>query len=267
MGSRLEAILAAKRAEVAGAKRATPVAELRARCVGLPPARGFAAALRAAVAPGRLGVVAEAKRASPSAGQIATDYDAAALARAYASGGANCLSILTERDFFAGEPAHLQQARAACALPVLRKDFVLEEWQVHETRAMEADCMLLIAAALEAGPLRDLTGLGQAAGMDVLIEVHAEDEVEAALAAGPDLLGVNNRNLATFVTDLATTERLVPLLAGARCPVIAESAIRTVADASRMLQAGAQAVLVGEALMRAVELPALLRALGNPEGA
>lgn len=265
MSDRLTTILTAKAAEVAAAKAVTPQAELVARCADRPGGRGFAAALRAKSGSDRLAVIAETKRASPSAGAIVANYDPAAIARRYSSAGAACLSVLTEREFFAGAPEHLAAARNSCALPALRKDFIIDPWQVYETRLLDADCMLLIAAALAPNQLAELTGLGQELGLDVLIEVHAAAEVDAALAAGSPLLGINNRNLATLATDLETTEQLAPLLRQADNVLVSESAIGTPADAARVLAAGVDAILVGEALLRAVDPEELLRQLMRPQ--
>ena len=250
----LQRILARKAEEVAARRARTPLAELRARAEAQPPARGFAAALEARIAGGAPAVIAEAKRASPSKGVIRADFDPAAIARAYARGGAACLSVLTDEGFFQGSDDDLRLARAACALPVLRKDFTVDPYQVVEARALGADCVLLILAALDDARLHEFTALALALGMDVLLEAHDGAELERALAVpGCDgrmpLLGINNRDLRSFAVSLETTLSLrdqVP--AGRR--LVTESGIATAADVARLRAAGVQAFLVGEAFMR-----------------
>jgi len=256
----LQRILARKREEVAAARRAVPDAEIQRRARAATAARDFAGAIRARLAAGEPAVVAEIKRASPSKGLLRESFDPAAIARSYAEGGAACLSVLTDRDFFQGAPEHLQAARTACALPALRKDFILEPYQVLESRALGADCILLIAAALEAGAMRALERLAHALGMAVLIEVHDAAELEAALALETPLLGVNNRNLRSFETTLDTTIGLLPKIPAGRI-VITESGILAPADVARMRSHGVNAFLVGEALMRAPEPGAALQRL------
>ena len=258
MSGVLADILARKRQDVEAARRELDVAALRDRSAAQDAPRGFKRAL-ARRAEGRLAVIAEIKRRSPSAGDLRPDDDVAARARRYEQGGAACLSVLTDAPFFGGSAADLQEARAAAPLPVLRKDFIIDAWQVHETRALGADCMLLIAAALPAALLAELAGLGRELGLDVLVEVHAEEELEAARRAGSGLVGINNRDLRSMATDLAVTERLAPLLAADGCLVVAESGVASAADARRARRAGAAALLVGEALMRS-EAPAALLA-------
>ena len=259
MSAGLPAILAHKREEVEVAKLKLDLPALQDRAAAQEKPRGFAQALRQ---PSEgLAVIAEIKRRSPSAGDLRIDDDVAARARQYTQGGAACLSVLTDAAFFAGSADDLAAARASVALPVLRKDFIVDAWQVHETRALGADCMLLIAAALEPGELVDLAGLGREMGLDVLVEIHAEDELEGALAAGTGLLGINNRDLRTMTIDLEVTEALAPQAAAAGCLVVAESGISTVADARRARQARAEALLVGEALMRSEDPAALLAEL------
>lgn len=257
MSAGLPAILAHKREEVEAAKRKLDLPALQDRAAAQEKPRGFAQALRQRNE--GLAVIAEIKRRSPSAGDLRIDDDVAARARQYREGGAACLSVLTDAAFFAGSADDLAAARASVALPVLRKDFIVDAWQVHETRALGADCMLLIAAALESGELTDLAGLGKELGLDVLVEIHAEEELEAGLAAGTGLLGINNRDLRTMTIDLGVTEALAPLAADAGCLVVAESGISTAADARRAREAGAGALLVGEALMRSA-VPAELLA-------
>ncbi|WP_435104967.1 indole-3-glycerol phosphate synthase TrpC [Arhodomonas sp. AD133] len=214
--------------------------------------RGFRAALQAVVGAGGSGVIAEVKRASPSKGVIRDPYDPVTIARSYEAGGASCLSVLTDEDFFGGADTHLVQARAATSLPVLRKDFIIDPYQVYEARALGADCVLLIVAALGDTRLQELHGLAEDIGMDVLVEVHTGDELERALALRPRLLGVNNRDLHTFETDIATTialrERVPP-----EVTLVTESGIHTAEEVSYMHQHGVHAFLVGEAFMRAAE--------------
>jgi indole-3-glycerol phosphate synthase len=246
----LRRILARKREEVAERRSRLPLPELRARLPEAPPVRGFRAALAARIAAGQPAVIAEIKKASPSRGVLRPDFDPPAIARSYARGGAACLSVLTDADYFQGADAHLQQARAACTLPVLRKDFVLDEYQVVEARLLGADCILLIAAALDDGAMRELAALAAELGMDALIEVHDAAELGRALALAPPLLGINNRDLRSFHTTLDTTLQLLP-----RVPpdtlLVTESGILEPADAALMRAHGVHAFLVGEAFMRA----------------
>ena len=262
----LQRILDRKREEVAERSGRLPLRELEARIADAPPVRGFAAALEAAIAAGGPAVVAEVKKASPSKGVIRADFDPAAIARSYAAGGAACLSVLTDRDFFQGADAYLQQARAACALPVLRKDFTVDDYQVAEARVLGADCILLIVAALDDASLHALAARALALGMDVLLEAHDATELARALAvpAAADgrapLLGVNNRDLRSFEVSLDTTLRLresVP--AGRR--LVTESGIATAADVAMLRGAGVDAFLVGEAFMREPDPGAALQRL------
>jgi indole-3-glycerol phosphate synthase len=250
MSDILSRILARKHAEVAERSAIDPLASVRARASGLPPTRGFFDALAVRIADRRSAVIAEVKKASPSQGVIRADFDPAAIARSYEAGGAACLSVLTDIDFFQGADAYLQQARDACALPVLRKDFVVDPWQVYESRLLGADCILLIAAALDDTMLRSLLGLAGELGLDALVEVHDEDEMERALATDARLIGVNNRNLRTFEVSLETTLTLRAKVPDGRL-LVTESGIRSRDDVARMRAAGVHAFLVGEQFMRA----------------
>jgi indole-3-glycerol phosphate synthase len=260
MADVLTRILSAKRAEIDAARTACPASALEARARQAPAPRDFVGALRACIAQDRPAVIAEIKRASPSKGLLRENYDPAAIARGYASAGAACLSVLTDRQFFQGSPEHLGQARAACALPVLRKDFVIDAYQVYESRALGADCILLIAAALHADEMRSLETLAGSLGMGVLVEVHDAGELEAALALQTPLIGVNNRNLRTFETRLETTLELLARIPKGRV-LVTESGILSSVDVGRMRAAGVEAFLVGEAFMRASDPGAALREL------
>lgn len=244
----LQRILQRKGEEIAAGKAITPMPELVAQARDCAPVRGFENAMRWALSQGPA-VIAEIKKASPSAGVIREDFQPGAIASSYQSGGAACLSVLTDKDFFQGDARYLQEARNACSLPVLRKDFIIDPWQVLESRVMGADCILLIASALEQALMQELLQLARETGMDVLIEVHDEAEMERALRLDHDLLGVNNRNLNTFETSLATSERLKKMLTGEQL-LVTESGIRTAADVKRMQRSGINAYLVGEAFMR-----------------
>ncbi len=248
----LEAILAGKREQVMRDRAGVPEGEVMRLARTADPCRGFAAALRAA-AP--VAVIAEIKRRSPSAGPIRPDLEVPAIARAYGRGGAAALSVLTDEVHFGGSLAAMREARAATSLPVLRKEFIVDAYQVAEARAHGADAVLLIAGALAPAELADLHALAEVLGMDVLVEVHNEREIELVVESGvrPGLLGVNNRDLRAQRTDLGTFERLAPLAArafGAGALLVAESGIATRADALRMERAGARALLVGESLLR-----------------
>ena len=265
MSDILERILAAKRAEIAAAQARIDPAAMRAAAGAALPARDFVGALRAKLAAGRPAVIAEVKKASPSKGVIRADFDPAAVARAYAANGAACLSVLTDRQFFQGAPEHLVAARAACPLPVLRKDFVLEPYQVWEARALGADCILLIVAALETARMRALEDEARALGMAVLVEVHDAAELERALALTTPLVGINNRDLRTFATRLETTLELRARVPADRL-VVTESGILARSDVARMRASGVDAFLVGEAFMRADDPGAALAALFGPRG-
>jgi indole-3-glycerol phosphate synthase len=250
MSDILQRILATKRDEVAAARARVPLAELHARARDAAPARDFTGALRARVAAGGPAVIAEVKKASPSKGVLRADFDPAAIAASYARGGATCLSVLTDVDYFQGAPEYLQQARAACALPVLRKDFIVDAYQIAEARAWGADAVLLIVAALERDALHALEAAALGAGLAVLVEVHDAAELDLALELATPLIGINNRNLRTFETRLDTTLALLPRIDHERL-VVTESGILAPEDVKRMRTAGVQAFLVGEAFMRA----------------
>ena len=258
MADILDRILARKREEVEAARSSVPLAQMEARAAAAPPPRDFVGALRAKIAAKRPAVIAEIKKASPSKGLLRADFDPAAIARSYEAGGAACLSVLTDRDFFQGAHAHLEQARSACTLPVLRKDFITEPYQVHEARALGADCILLIAAALARQDMQGLEAVAASLGMAVLVEVHDAAELEAALTLRTQLLGINNRNLRTFRTDLQTTLDLLPRVPAGRI-VVTESGIAGAAEVSMLLGCGVPAFLIGEALMRAQDPGVALR--------
>ena len=264
--SKLTEICARTREYVASCRAKRPMKELAASLPGTP-ARGFVRALRETAASGRPALIAEIKRASPSKGLIRADFDPPTLARDYEAGGATCLSVLTDRPYFQGADEYLVAARAAVGLPVLRKDFTLDPYQVVEARAIGADAVLLIMAALEDGQAADLEAAALALGMDVLIEVHDEAELERALRLRSPLIGVNNRDLKTLDVDLATTERLAPLLPPDRL-LVCESGVASHADVARMWAVGARCFLVGESLMRRADVAAATAALlGGPPDA
>lgn len=256
----LQRILARKHEEVAARRAAQPLAELAARAADAPPVRGFARAIEARIAAGEAAVIAEVKKASPSKGVIRADFRPADIARSYEAGGAACLSVLTDIDFFQGADAYLQQARAACTLPVLRKDFTIDPWQVVEARALGADCILLIVAALDDRQLVELAEHAMSLDMDVLVEVHDIDELERALQVPAPLLGINNRSLRSFEVSLDTTLALQSAVPRDR-RLVTESGIHTGDDVARMRSAGVDAFLVGEAFMREPDPGAALRRL------
>ncbi|MEJ2108013.1 MAG: indole-3-glycerol phosphate synthase TrpC [Acidiferrobacteraceae bacterium] len=248
----LKRILVRKAEEISARTARTPLEALKQQCADADPTRGFVRALRARVDDGRPAVIAEIKKASPSKGVLREDFDPAAIAESYARHGAACLSVLTDVDFFQGADQFLRDARAACALPVLRKDFVLDPYQVYESRVLDADCILLIAAALGDQQMGELYGLARELGMDVLVEVHNGDELNRALALDLDMIGINNRDLHTFDTRLETTLDLLPDIPG-DCLVVTESGIHTTDDVQHMRKHGVNAFLVGEAFMRAAD--------------
>ena len=256
----LARICADTRAEVARRRAATPIETLKQRLNSAGPPRKFGRALMATAAAGRFALIAEIKKASPSGGLIRPDFDPPALARAYQQAGATCLSVLTDGPHFQGDPAHLQAARAAVKLPVLRKDFILDPWQVYESRVIGADCILLILAALTDAEAVELERLARALDMDVLAEVHDAGELQRALGLQTRLIGINNRNLKTLRTDLEISEKLAPLLPPDRFP-IAESGLRSNADLRRLGGVGIQAFLVGESLLRHDDVAAATRDL------
>jgi len=250
MSDILERILATKHSELEQARAARPLAALRADAERRGDQRDFLGAMRRRLAAGKPAVIAEVKKASPSKGVLRADFDPAAIARSYAANGAACLSVLTDREYFQGAPEYLAQARDASGLPALRKDFIVDAYQVVEARAMGADAILLIAAALDDAQLREFEGLALALGMAVLVEVHDAAELERALQLSTPLIGINNRNLRTFETTLETTLSLLPRIPGDRI-VVTESGILAPADVARMRAADVNAFLVGEAFMRA----------------
>ena len=250
MSDILGRILAAKRREVEEAKSKTPIAALQARSAAAGAPRGFESALRAKIGAGRAAVIAEIKRSSPSRGLIRADFDPARIAASYEANGAACLSVLTDREFFGGSAEDLRAARAACSLPVLRKDFIIDAYQLHESRAWGADCILLIVAALPEPRLRELEDEARGIGLDVLVECHDENELDVALRLRSALIGINNRDLRTFDTRLETTLSLREQVPPDRI-VVTESGITRPEDVDRMWNAKVSAYLVGSAFMSA----------------
>jgi indole-3-glycerol phosphate synthase len=256
----LEKIAAYKRVDVAARKAARSQAEVERAASAASPPRGFARALHAAHAPGRLALIAEIKKASPSKGLIRADFDPPALAKAYEAGGAACLSVLTDEPSFQGADAFLLAARAAVALPCIRKDFLVDPWQVAESRALGADCVLVILSMVDDSLAGELLSEARRFGMDALVETHDEAEMARAAALGATLIGVNNRSLRTFEVDLANTESIAAL-APKDALLVTESGIFAPADVARLERSGARAMLVGESLMRQADVEAATRAL------
>lgn len=258
MSDVLARIRADKAEHVAACKRRKSLADLEEAAEEAPKVRGFAANLVRRVGDGNYGLIAEIKKASPSKGLIREDFDPASLARAYEAGGATCLSVLTDVPYFQGDDAYLQAARGACKLPVLRKDFFIDPYQVYEARVLGADCILVIMAALSDAQAREMVGTAAGLGMDALIEVHDEAEMERALRLNSLLIGVNNRNLKTLAVDLATTERLAPMVPRDRL-LVAESGLETPADLARLSKVGARCFLIGESFMRQPDVEAAVK--------
>lgn len=260
MSDILQQILRRKAEEIHQRSAMISLSRVRSVAADADPPRGFGEAIEKALQQCRPAVIAEVKKASPSQGVIRADFDPSAIARSYEAGGAACLSVLTDIDFFQGSDAFLQQARAACSLPVLRKDFVIDAYQVYEARALGADCILLIVAALGDPHLAELADLALELGMDVLVEAHDAEELERALRTSATLIGINNRNLRTFETSLETTLNLMDRVDADRV-LVTESGIHLRDDVQRMRAAGVHAFLVGEAFMRAPEPGVALREL------
>jgi indole-3-glycerol phosphate synthase len=260
MADILTRILATKVHEIAAAKRARSPRATETAARAMPPARDFEGALRAKIAAGRPAVIAEIKKASPSRGLLRADFDPTAIAASYEAGGAACLSVLTDRAYFQGAPEYLTAARAACTLPALRKDFLIDEYQIAEARALSADAILLIVAALDDARLGAMTACARDFGMAVLVEVHDAEELERALMLATPLVGINNRNLRTFDVSLATTLDLLPRMPAGKL-VVTESGILAPADVATLRSRGVHAFLVGEAFMRAADPGAALSEL------
>ena len=263
MSDVLERIRARTGADLADRKAAISSADLDAEARAAPAVRPFAAALSARVDAGGFGLICEIKKASPSAGLIRSDFDPATLARAYQAGGAACLSVLTDGPYFQGDPAHLRAARAACDLPVLRKDFMVDPWMVIEARAMGADAILIIMAAVDDSLAAELAAAAADWGLDVLVEVHDAAELERAVRLPCSLIGINNRDLKTLITNLATTEALAPGVPADRA-LVCESGLKTRADLERMAAVGARRFLIGESFMRQPDVTAAVAGLLDP---
>ncbi len=255
----LDTILAHKTEEVAAGAAEMPLSAMKTRALAMPPPRGFLAALQQPKAR-PVALIAEVKKASPSAGVIRSDFDPVQIARIYEENGASCLSVLTDKKFFQGHDDDLRTIHEAVALPVIRKDFIVNEWQIYESRWLGADAILLIVAALTPAQIAEYAALAQELGMAALVEVHTEAEMQVAIEAGATLIGINSRDLNTFVTDLGTVARLAAMVP-ADVTLVAESGIKTPADVKRVADAGAKAILVGETLMRAPDIGAAVREL------
>jgi indole-3-glycerol phosphate synthase len=258
----LDTILGYKRDEVAARQNQTSLCELQSACADLPQTRGFLTALQTPKI-GPVTLIAEVKKASPSAGIIRADFDPVWIARSYEEAGASCLSVLTDEKFFQGHDEYFRTIREAVALPMIRKDFVVSAWQLYESRLLGADAVLLIAAALTPAELRHFYLLAQSLGMDALVEVHTDEEMQTALEVEARLIGINSRDLNTFVTDLETVSRLAAQVPG-NVTLVAESGLKTFADVRQVADAGAKAILVGETLMRAKDIVAAVRKLMTP---
>lgn len=256
----LQEILRVKRGEVADKQSHTGIDEIRASALDQPATRGFREALSARIESGRSAIIAEIKKASPSRGVIRADLDVGQTARTFEAGGAAALSVLTDERFFQGSDSFVNEARAAARLPVLRKEFIIDPWQVFESRVLGADCLLLIASALHSNELEDLHGLGESVGLDVLVEVHNEDELQLAVDIGARLIGINNRNLHGFETRLEVTQALAPKVPGNRL-VVAESGIKSATDVKSLRSGGVHAFLVGEALSASDDAKGVLQAM------
>ena len=255
----LDTIIAHKHTEVRQRQLQTPPAEMAALAASMPPTRDFWAALQTPKI-GPVALIAEVKKASPSAGIIRADFDPVAIAKTYEDNGASCLSVLTDEKFFQGHDDYLKAVRETVTLPIIRKDFVVNAWQIYESRALGADAILLIVAALTPAQIADYQALAHEMGMAALVEVHTESEMEVALGTNARLIGINSRNLNTFVTDLGAVERLAAMVP-VDVTLVAESGLKTPADVKRVADAGAKAILVGETLMRSPDIGAAVREL------
>ena len=255
----LDTIIAYKYTEVQARRARVSQSQMSVRAVSAPAPRDFLAALQMPKI-GSVTLIAEVKKASPSAGIIRADFDPVTIAQEYEAGGASCLSVLTDEKFFQGHDDYLKAVRAAVALPILRKDFVVNDWQIYESRALGADAVLLIVAALTPAQIKDYQAIAQGLGMTTLVEVHTEAEMEVALGANAKLIGINSRDLNTFVTDLGTVARLAAMVPK-DVTLVAESGLKTPADVQRVAKAGAKAILVGETLMRSSDIGEAVRAL------